>query len=339
MIVDRYYYGRLSETEKAIYKELYSGCMQHKDVIPIPLKADANTDKVCKRVVSALTEDNPLLYFLNQSLMEIAQDANENIALVPQYFFSEDMVEQYNKKIQDSANQLIYDLKLTEGSELDKVRTVHDYMCNNIKYSHEGSDVNNINKMITTHNIMGVFADKEAQCEGIAKAAKVLLNAVDIRCICVGGKACTDKTTMIDHAWNIVNIDGNPYQLDITFDLGLSTPGYICYDYYNLSDSQMSKNHKFSTTLPKCSSKELGYFEQEQLIFKSKGKVLDYIDDQIAAGAETVYFKLAGKLVIADIIDELTDHANLFRRDEGIEEPHCKQIINEAMNTCRLKFC
>ena len=35
MILDRYYYNRLPEDEKQIYKEIYQGCMEHKDIIPI----------------------------------------------------------------------------------------------------------------------------------------------------------------------------------------------------------------------------------------------------------------------------------------------------------------
>lgn len=38
-------------------------------------------------------------------------------------------------------------------------------------------------RVVLSHNIVGVFAKQKAKCEGIAKAVKVLLNAVDIKCI------------------------------------------------------------------------------------------------------------------------------------------------------------
>ena len=66
MIVDRYFYGKLPENEKQIYREIYQGCMAHKDVIPV--SAFENDDaKSYLRIIQAIMDDNPLLYFLNQS--------------------------------------------------------------------------------------------------------------------------------------------------------------------------------------------------------------------------------------------------------------------------------
>lgn len=66
-----------------------------------------------------------------------------------------------------------------------------------------------------SHNILGVFAYHKAQCEGIAKAVKVLLNAVDVKCIVVMGDSVKNGRS-VPHAWNIVDIGADPYQLDVT---------------------------------------------------------------------------------------------------------------------------
>ena len=66
-------------------------------------------------------------------------------------------------------------------------------------------------RVVLSHNIVGVFAKQKAQCEGIAKAVKVLLNAVDIKCIVATGNANGNGQNG-PHAWNIVNIEGSPYQ-------------------------------------------------------------------------------------------------------------------------------
>ena len=235
MIVDRYFYGRLPENEKIVYKEIYQGCMEHKDIIPLSA-SEEEISKSYARIMGAVTDDNPLLYFVNQSVSDFGIDGNGNVAVLPQYFFKPENVSKYNSKIQDAANRLIQSLKLTEGDELDKVRKVHDYMCTNIKYDYDGSDMRNLRNFIFSHNIMGVFANKKAQCEGIAKAAKVLLNAVDVKCIFVCGKAKDEKGGMADHAWNIVKIGENAYHLDITMDIGACPEGSIAYDYFNITD-------------------------------------------------------------------------------------------------------
>lgn len=337
LIVDRFYYGKLPDDEKQIYREIYQGCMAHKDIIPI----SASEEEIVKsyaRIIQALMDDNPLLYFLNQSMIDFARDANGNYAVMPQYFFSEKNVAAYNQKIQDAANKIIYDLKLTEGSDLEKARKVHDYMCRNIAYDYGGANTKDISRFISAHNIIGVFAHQKAQCEGIAKAAKVLLNAVDVRCIVIFGQAKDTPGVMEDHCWNMVNIGGKPYHMDITFDIGVGSADAISFDYYNITDSQIRKDHVFSTGFPKCTEKQAGYFEQEGLVFASKKMLRDYISRQVKNGAKMVYFKLAGKLKVRDIANEITEYALQQFCDTGLSQMTGDQTINEAANTCRISF-
>lgn len=337
MIVDRYFYGKLPDNEKQIYREIYQGCMAHKDVIPISSFENGDA-KSYLRIIQAIMDDNPLLYFLNQSRMDLAQDANGNYAVMPQYFFSQENVAAYNQKIQDAANTIIYDLKLTEGNDLEKVRKVHDYMCQTITYDYGGSNVKDVSRFIAAHNIIGVFAHKKAQCEGIAKAAKVLLNAVDVRCIVLFGEAEDTPGKMTDHCWNIVNIEGNPCHLDVTFDIGTGSADAISYDYYNVTDSQIRKDHVFSTGFPKCTEKKYGFFEQEGLVFTSKRLLWDHIARQMKNNSRMVYFKLGGKLKVKDLADEITKFAEELICKKDTLHVRSSIYINDTLNTCRICF-
>lgn len=337
MIVDRYYYGKLTDLEKTVYKEMYQGCMAHADIIPLSVSEQEIANSY-DRVTSALTDDNPLLYYLNQSCMTFAKDVNGNVAAAPQYYFSKESVAKYNQKIQDTVNKLIEELDLTEGNDALKVRKVHDYFCKHVTYAKDGSDMKNISKFIAAHNIIGVFAHKEAQCEGIAKAAKVLLNAVDVRCIFVYGKAGQSEKDMAEHSWNIVNISGEPYHLDITFDIGAGSGKLISYDYYNVTESQIRKNHIFSTGYPKCIAKERNYFEENNLVFSAKKKLKNYIEDEIRAGQRSFYFKLAGQLRAKEVCSEMMDHAFKVMCELGQTNAKVYQMVNEDMNTFRISL-
>jgi len=337
VIVDRYFYGKLPDNEKQIYREIYQGCMAHKDVIPVS-SVENEDAKAYLRIIQAIMDDNPLLYFLNQSRMDLAQDANGNYAVMPQYFFSQENIAAYNQKVQDAANAIIYDLKLTEGSDLEKVRKVHDYMCGKITYDYGGANINDVSRFIAAHNIIGVFAHRKAQCEGIAKAVKVLLNAVDVRCIVLFGEAADETKQMTDHAWNIVNIKGIPCHLDITFDIGVGSTDAFSYDYYNVTDSQIRKDHIFSTGFPKCTEKQYGFFEQEGLVFTSKRLLRDHIARQVKNNSRMVYFKLGGKLKAREIVDEITNYALQQYLDAGMSQITGKQTVNDAANTCRISF-
>ena len=58
-----------------------------------------------------------------------------------------------------------------------------------------------------------------------------------------------------NHAWDIVQIDGEWYHVDTTWDD--PTPdrkGYVRYDYFLRSDSFMSRDHSGWTASRKCTS-------------------------------------------------------------------------------------
>ena len=74
MIVDRYYYAQLNKQEQAVYKAFYNGLMAHEDVIPIPIKGQLSKE-VFNKIFRAMTRDNPLIYYVNQSACNWATDA------------------------------------------------------------------------------------------------------------------------------------------------------------------------------------------------------------------------------------------------------------------------
>ena len=260
MIVDRYYYHQLNKQEQAIYKAFYDGVMAHDEIIPIPVRGKFSQESF-ERIFMAMTRDNPLIYFLNQSACSTASDMFGHLAICPQYFFGKEKVKEYNRKIEKVVNELAGRLRLLECSDYEKEIRIHDWICQNIEYDYEGTDKSKLSRVIASHNILGVFAYHKAQCEGIAKAVKVLLNAVDVKCIVVTGDAVKNGEN-IPHAWNIVNIDGEPYQLDVTWDIGAlgKEKQRIAYDYFNLTDELMGQDHKADSELPACKAKTANYY-------------------------------------------------------------------------------
>ena len=219
MIVDRYYYHQLNKQDQAVYRAFYDGVMAHQDIIPIPVR-DYFPKEAFERIFDAMTKDNPLIYYLNQSACSCASDMFGHFAICPQYFFPKEKVKEYNRKIEKEVNCLAGKLNLTIGTDYEKEIKIHDWICQNISYDNEGADRSKPMRMIASHNIIGVFAHHRAQCEGIAKAVKVLLNAVDVKCIVVTGES-VKSGKRVPHAWNMVNIDGQPYHFDVTWDICL----------------------------------------------------------------------------------------------------------------------
>lgn len=112
MIVDRYYYHQLNKQEQAIYKAFYKGVMSHQEIIPIPVRGEFSQESF-ERIFMAMTRDNPLIYFLNQSACSTAPViCLDVIAICLQYFFTKEKVKEYNRKIEKVVNELAGQLHL-----------------------------------------------------------------------------------------------------------------------------------------------------------------------------------------------------------------------------------
>lgn len=337
MIVDRYYYKQLNKSEQAIYKVFYDGVMEHKDIIPIPAKRISQEQFT--KIYAAITRDNPLIYHLNQSACNMAQDMFGHMAICPQYFFSKEKVKEYNKKIENAVNTLANQLKLTDGTDYEKALKVHDWFCKNVKYDEKGTDVNDLTRLIASHNIIGVFAHHQAQCEGIAKATKVILNAVGVRCIVATGVA-NGKREKGPHAWNIVNLDNTPYHMDITWDIGArnSKSESISYDYFNISDGLIGIDHKAEDKLPECKSLEFNYFTKNKIVFSSKTLLLAYVTKMISMGHHELYFRLEGKLNNNRVVSEIIKLVCKTMAQLGHRQVRVQQIPNEVIGTYWIKI-
>ena len=268
MITDRYYYNHLSGNEKQIYIQLYKGIIGIEKEVFYP---SILSGEEIKNVFFAISKDNPNLYYFNQSHIDIHKSLYGTV-LLPQYFCDDKQIETYNKRIEICVNDIVSQLKLLNCSDFEKVKRLHDYFCLNITYDHEALHTSKVNRLVAAHSMIGVFAKQRAVCEGIAKAFKFILNVVDVACIVVDGKASLFQEG--GHSWNIVRIDGKPYQIDITWDLANTKNGLVNYDYFCLTDNEIKKDHFDFEDTPKCINNKISYFCRNNVYFNTIKEVL-----------------------------------------------------------------
>lgn len=338
MLVDRYYYQQLNKYEQEVYKAFYKGVMSHEDIIPLPIRGKMS-DETFDKIYAALTLDNPLIYFVNQSMCGYATDMYGRTAICPQYFYSYDKVREYNRRIEKIIGGLVGQLQLTTGSEYEKEKKIHDWMWRNVEYDFDGSDMNNPSRVVAAHNIIGVLFHHKAQCEGIAKAMKVLLNAVGVKCIVVEGDANDGKKDG-PHAWNIVKIDNMPYQLDVTWDINFksSVPSQISYNYFNVTDEIMNKAHHAFSCMPECVDTTANYFIKEGLEFKNKRQLFAYIKKSIEQGNSDFYFRIQGKTRASVVINEAANYVSSILADSGKQRMQIQKISVDDTGVCWMRF-
>ena len=125
------------------------------------------------------------------------------------------------------------------ANELMRETVLHDALVDSIDYDFEAAEADDSSH--DAFNIYGALVRKKAVCTGYAGAMKLLLNLVGIESRTVVGMS---KNT--GHMWNQVRIDGDWYNLDVTWDDSANGGDvlYSRYSYFNLTDERLARNHK-----------------------------------------------------------------------------------------------
>ena len=126
----------------------------------------------------------------------------------------------------DKMKKLAVELK--GETEFDTVLNVHDYLIKNFEYDQR--------KELGNHTDIEGFRDGIMVCSGYSLAAYYLLNAAGVKARVItgfGGDPSTEQGE--NHMWNMVQLDGKWYNMDITWDDNGAEP---VYQYFLKSDRE-----------------------------------------------------------------------------------------------------
>lgn len=332
MLADRYYYNQLSQEEKKAYSALYKGIIALDKEITVSIK-NATAETV-GTLFHAMSHDNPNIYYFNQTCLNYTLYRNE-IRLMPQYFCKKEEIATYNQRIQDCVNKIVSELGLQQCTDLEKVKRVHDYLVKHVSYDEEALHTNKIPRLIAAHSIIGVFARQRAVCEGIAKATKILLNTANVACIVVSGEASVNNPGR--HSWNVVRIDGKPYHLDVTWDLNRSRNGFINYDYFNVPDCAISKDH-FDYVAPRCTSWDANYLHARGLVFSNTRQIKQYLSKEIDVGKNNFYYSMQGSAHNMAEVAELSKNLLIEELIGRNIQARITMVFNKEQETVQLSY-
>lgn len=136
---------------------------------------------------------------------------------------------------------------VSNESLYDQIRYVHNFLIDNIEYD-KTFELSNI------YNVYGALVNGKSVCEGYAKAFKYILDDMGIPCIIACGIAQNSSGETESHAWNYVQIDGNWYAIDVTWDdpiiIGSGTlTNDLRYSYFLKGSEQFFKDHQEDGTI------------------------------------------------------------------------------------------
>ncbi len=179
--------------------------------------------------------DHPEFFWLSNTLNILGDSLN--VYITPEYQSYQSRLAVYDG-LMVMINEL--DEAITfEMSDLDIAYYLHDYIISRIDYAYEEDGITPQDDY-WAHNIEGIVLVEGVVCEGYAEMYKILLDHFGIYNILLTGESGGQE-----HEFNLVNIEGTFYVIDLTWDDHGNDE--ISITYFGMGYPSIIQTHTFDT--------------------------------------------------------------------------------------------
>lgn len=177
--------------------------------------------------------ENPGLFYVNTSFTCSIRTDNVVMEIKPTYLseYTRADAEAYNNKVKEILSGVD-----KNWTDFEKVLYLHDYLASHARYD----------TGYTRYNAYNLLVEQRGVCQAYTLAYMELLNGVGIENSTVSSKS-------LNHIWNLVQIEGEWYHVDVTWDDPTSSAmndepdapdrlGYVGHQNFLLSDAVFMTN-------------------------------------------------------------------------------------------------
>jgi len=315
-----YYFDKLNRAQQKAYYYIKEGLEAMEESFHVPMLSQ----KELSDIFFMIRMDYPKLFYSVNFSYRYYNDSTM-VEFVPEYLFSKDKLKEHKQAMENRIKKLV---KAMDGmNEKEKEIYIHDFICNNVHYDKLKKEY--------SHEIIGALGNGVAVCEGIAKAVKALCDEVGIWCIVALSEANPEKGVKYRHAWNVVRIDGKYYHLDSTFDNTISKNDVIRYDYFNLSDKQIFRDHEAMVwPIPECMDGDNFYYKAKKLSWTTADEVRNRTKQAVKKG-RPLLFHWRGGYLTKEVLRTLLD---IFKEEAGLKGKQALCSVNWGQAVIYARF-
>lgn len=319
--MQEYYLKQMGKAQQEAYRNMYAGLVQLSPEFPVR-RLDG---RELSDVFFCLRLDHPEIFYVSGFTFRFFQES-EYVRFCPEYMFEKKKIKEHQKALESRVSRLLRQA-LGQGPE-EKERFVHDFICENVTYDKL--------KKQYSHEIIGPLQQGVGVCEGIAKTVKLLLDRLGVECIIAVSQAAPERGVRYRHAWNILRLDGSWYHLDATFDNSLGRYGARRYDYFNLDDRQIFRDHEpLIYPAPACADGNRFYYKTQRLSLTKTGELPGRLGAALRKREPHFVFHWRGGALNQDILRELCDTACHAAAQRGL---FARISLNRAQAVFEVSF-
>lgn len=241
-----YLYRRLlSGAELATYDAICDHLSRYEN--SMDLDGSVDVDQI-QNLVSCVIMDHPEFFWVQMHFTYFYGIQNhkvyriEFLSKLPEHYLgtAESLMEKNTRWILEKASDLSW------GAE--RIKLAHDYLSHTVSYVVTDLD----------QTSYGAIVDKQGVCVAYSRAFQYIVQKLGIPCACVLGDAAGQR-----HMWNIFELEGEYYAMDVTWDDPPGNPeNNYKYEYFSVTDDIMERDHRrdpFCELLPRANGTRYGY--------------------------------------------------------------------------------
>ena len=241
----RYGYSLLTnDTQRSAYQDVVNGIKELNPEITLSHHATNSTMQStvndAQYAIKMVIKDWPEFFWFNGAYNISAGGTANDVTIVvkPQYILNGQPITAGSSQFTTAKNQVNQAVSAAlstipkNASDYEIALALHDYIIDHVEYVQVGDH----------QTVYGALVNGKAVCAGYARAYQLLLLEAGIPCSYIQGKSNDPQTgNLVNHAWNLVWLDGKCYYTDVTWDD--QADNGVFHEYLNLSKEEISNTH------------------------------------------------------------------------------------------------
>ncbi len=298
-----FYYKGMDKREQEAYRNMMAGFSELLPEFPVRLMENRELADILFR----LRLDHPEIFYVSGFRYRYYPDS-EYVRMQPEYVFDRKKIREHQKALEGRISRLVR--QAAGGTREEKERFVHDFICSGVTYDKL--------KKQYSHEITGPLLQGVGVCEGIAKTVKILCGRLGLESVIAVSEADPENGVRYRHAWNLINLGNAWYHLDATFDNSLGRYGQKRFDYYNLDDSRLFRDHgRLVYPVPSCRDGSRFYYREQKLSLTGTEEVAKRMKTVLKKKQPYFVFHWRGGSWNREVLDEIHKTAAEAAAEKG----------------------
>ncbi|MCL1918524.1 MAG: hypothetical protein FWG14_09440 [Peptococcaceae bacterium] len=267
-------YRSLTPDEKAVYDKIHTASINYHRFLDLRETPVPPNDLF--RIFYYYIDDHPESFWLYPQIEKYFHNDKRDLCLgaLLRYTDKND-IDQYNED-SDELDTKVSNTKLTQIREefnkkinellgllspnddvLSKEIKIYNHIAENVRYDDDLADqvLSGSVKRPIMQSAYGAAIEKSTVCTGFSKLFLLLMNSTGIECMIQHG-----TLEGVGHVWNIISIDGNYYNVDVTQSTSiLNEKRIIDYPFFNTTDQVIQKTHTIKPATLSSSLVQVSY--------------------------------------------------------------------------------